>query len=936
MTKTKRFSIFLPLILILSLFGCTPDAPIVETTVPPPEQTYTLSLHSLGGMPLSAADLYIYADSTLTDLVAYGSTDENGFASFLLPESGSYAITISGLPQGYTPETSYAFTGTAADIRVASAPIPGETLSGAALTTGDVIYDFTVQTSDGESLTLSQMLAEKDMVLINFWYTTCTYCVAEFPFMQEAAREYSGSVGIIALNPFEDAAAINAFKATYGLELPMASCPAAWANTFGVSGYPTSVIVDRYGVICLIEVGGITSLRPFQNLFDRFTGEDYTQTLYASLSELVTNVMPNVSMDSSEAVSTVLDGGQLNADYRPEEGDEYAWPFVITEKNGEACLKASNQEISASYAILYADVSLEEGQAIGFDYLASTEKGCDVLHVIVNNNPVYAISGYNEAEVWETRYAWVAQESDTYEVAFCYLKDSDTDTGDDTVYLKNLRVVDASEIDIPTHIPQSAATELPDGSFEYVDIFYSEADGYYHVGSESGPLLLADLMGYTQWNEEKTLWELVYDGNISMGGYNYYEDMVNWFSYASNSVLSGICPVTQELYDWLTLVDSIGGFDESDPLEWLKLCKFYAAYGTTEQLPDPIRGLADFCAYEAKLGSGNCFYYDRPIMPRGLLAAFTPEKSGVYRITSSSESEHGVEGWIFEAGRSNMFTYAHDERMYEDNLNVSMLYYMEAGKTYYIDIAFWDIYEVGYIYYDIEYVAPSYDVFRTASPGFFTYDVNATGELMYALIAGGIDVVLGEDGYYYEDLGKDEDGNQRYGSLLYCDFTGLTSVFSNPITTIQAYNADGTPMVDAAGNPMYVNGMIDMGGFDFSKTEDDLYILSFLKKFDGDAAATDAYLREYWGEDYDAYAEAYRVEDVYEGIYHGRGPDLTEEMRGYLDQMITTGKKEQYGCVPVDARLAEILQLFMDKYTFSGVEHSWTKLCYYYDHLGPQ
>jgi hypothetical protein len=38
----------------------------------------------------------------------------------------------------------------------------------------------------------------------------------------------------------------------------------------------------------------------------------------------------------------------------------------------------------------------------------------------------------------------------------------------------------------------------------------------------------------------------------------------------------------------------------------------------------------------------------------------------------------------------------------------------------------------------------------------------------------------------------------------------------------------------------------------------------------------------------------------------------------------------------VDARLAELLQMLMDKYTFAGVENSWTKLCYYYDELGPE
>lgn len=933
----KILSLLLALSMLCTMAGCAAeDAPPDNGSTA--EKTYSVTIRTAGNMPLSGIDIYIYADDSLSDLMQFGETDENGNLSLSLPESSDYAITLSGTAKGYAVESSYNFSEGVADITLQSTPIAGESLSGATLGVGDVMYDFSVTTPDGQALTLSEMLEEKEMVLLNFWYTTCSWCVKEFPYMQEAYDSYSDKVGIIALNPLEEDPAISAFQSQYGLTFPMAKCPAAWSTTFGISGYPTSIVVDRYGVICLIEAGGITSLRPFTSMFDHFTSADYQQTLYGSLSELVSNVKPNVTMDTSDAVSAVLDGGKLDVTYRPEEGDdaEYAWPFVIADKNGDSCLKASNQGIENSFAILYADIYLEKGQAVGFDYLTSTEKGADILHVIVNDEAVYAISGYAEVESWETCYPWVAQENGYHEIALCYLKDGDTNEGDDTVYLKNLRIVAAEDISSPAYIPRNAAVETGDLEYEYADIVLNEDDGYYHVGTVDGPLLLADLMGYTQFSEEKTVWELAYYGDISIGGHSYYNDMVDYFSYASNSSLYGVCTVNQELMDYLLLVDDIAGFDPDDDREWLKLCKYYEAYGTEQQLSDPIQGLATFCPFEAKLGSGNYLYYDRPIMPRGLLAEFVPARSGVYRITSSSESEQGVEGWIFDGSRDNMYTYEHAERMYEDNRNVSMVYYMEAGKSYYIDIAFWDIYEVGYIYYDIEYVAPQYELFRLGSPGFFTYDTNATGDQMYALISGGVDVVLGEDGKYYVDEGKDANGNQKYGSLLYCDFTGITGVFSNPITTVNAYNADGTLQRSADGTVAQIKGMIDMGGFDFSKTETDLEILAYLNKFDGDLDATDAYLREYWGEDYDVNAENYRLEDIYNGKFHGRGEDLTEEMRGFAAQMITTGSEEKIGCVVVTQRLAEILQLLMDKYTFSGVEHSWTKLCYYYEYLGPK
>ena len=409
-------------------------------------------------------------------------------------------------------------------------------------------------------------------------------------------------------------------------------------------------------------------------------------------------------------------------------------------------------------------------------------------------------------------------------------------------------------------------------------------------------------------------------------GHNYYDELVEYFNYATNSSLEGVCPVNKELYELLNKVDQIVGFDDEDNNEWLKFCKYYQAYGTNgKQLEDPILGLATFSALEAKLGKNiptNVFSYSKIIMPRGKYARFTPDKSGVYRITSRSESTQGVDAWIFNENREELLTYEMNERMWNDSDNVSMLHYMEAGKNYYIDIAFWDVYEAGNIYYDIEYVGASYEVFKLASPGYFTYDTNATGDAMYHTVAGGIDVIL-KDGYYYEDLGKDASGKQLYGSMLYADFTGVTSLFSSPIATVDGVDGEK------------VKGMIDKGGFDFSKTENDLYVLAFLEARNNDVDKTREYFKTLWGEDYDAQAEEYKLEEVLAGKYHGSGPDLTNEIKGYLSKMYSGSEKERVGCVPVDARLAEILQLLMGKYTFENVDNSWTKLCYYYDYLGP-
>ena len=895
--------------------------------------TFVVNVKTEGGMPMTGVPVYVYADDSLQDLKQFKESDSKGKVIFDLEPSKKYAVTITGIPKGYKVEESYSFKDNICNIVLKSSLIEGEDLTGATLGLGDVMYDFTVTTPKGEKVTLSEMLKKKKVVLINFWYTTCTYCVAEFPFMQTAYETYGDDVGIIALNPMEQNPAIQSFQEDMKLTFPMAACPAAWSTTFNVSGYPTSILVDRYGVICLVEAGGITSQRPWTCMFDHFTADKYEQKLVGSLSELVTTVKPTYKNEKVEDLTAALNVDGAPITYRHAEGEdaEYAWPFIIQEKDGKKCVKASNQGIDDSYSILIADVTLKKGQALGMDYIVSSEAGSDILHVIVDDEPIYQIAGTDEKATWKTCYPWVATEDGTYEVVISYIKDGSDSAGEDTAYIRNLRVVDSGKVDYATYIPRYAATENEDGTYSYVNIVLNTTDNYYHVGDKNGPLLLADLMGSTQFSEEESVWDMLYDTGVKIDGKNGYDVVLDYFSMASNSALNGFCTVTKELAEHLKAVAAVAGFDEEDPNEWMKLCKSYQAYGTNgKQLEDPVKGLRSLNAYKATLGknvSTNYFQYNRVIMPRGYLAEFVPSKSGVYRITSRSTSQQGVDGWIFDKNRQELLTYEMDERMWNDDKNVSMVFYMKAGTPYYIDIAFWDVYEEGVIPYDIEYLGASYSLFRLCSPGYFTYDSDATGNQMYYLIQGGIDVVY-KNGKYYHDL-----GGGKTGSVIYADFTGVTSLFSNPIATVPAYNEDGTLKKNSKGEQEYINGMIDMGGFDFSKTENDLYILGILKKYDGDTKKADQYLKDTWGTDYESNAELYQIKDVFAGKYHGDGPDLTAEIKTYVSKM-KDSPAELKGCVEVDKRLAEILQMLMEKYTFEDVDNSWLKVCYYYDYMG--
>lgn len=938
----KSLALILALLMLLASFAACnpstqPDETTGETTQPnTPDETkpgsseakaeYTITVKSAGGLALAGVNVYIYTDDSLEDLVNYTTTDAAGVAKITLKKSDKYVAVLSGMPEGYMTEACYPLSGTATEVTLTSAVIDNTDHSGKSYQLGDVMRDFSVVDTDGNTQKLSELLKTKKVVLINFWYTTCSWCVKEFPYMDAVYQQYKDDVEIVALNHStlsgDSEEGIKNFKNNFytdyvgegaegGLSFPMAKDYTNMGPAFNIQGYPTSVLVDRYGVICMIEAGGIVSDAPFVAMFEHFTAENYEQKLFHSLDELMPAEKPNVSMPSSDEIAGVFNQGEITVTYRPETEDENAemyWPFIIKEKDGEKVIVPANSGKDGSFSIMYADVTMKAGEALAFDYWSSCEQGADILYMLVDAKDIYQISG--ESDKWNTCFTYVAQKDGTYEVAFCYSKDSSDTVGDDTVYLKNLRVVKESEINIPTYIPRYAATDRAADGFgyeTYITPVYNEEDGYYHVGDKNGPLLLVDLMKATQFSN-LPIYTHAYNGQIEIDGVNYYDAIVQYCNYASNSAIYGLCSVNAELKGLLEKVAQAIGLESDNPNQWLQMCSYYDAYGTNGvHLDDPIRGLAAYSAYTATEGDDNHVYYDRVIMPRGLLYKFVPERSGAYRITSHSDWQ--VDGWIFNADRTEYYVHEGGERMYYDPVNLSMVVYFEAGKDYYIDIAFYDVYQVGGFTFSVEFLGASYDHFTVCAPGYFTFP---DGEIvddgmsdLAEILSGGIKIAMGDDGYYHE---LRADGS--LGSVIYADFIGLTAVFSHS-----------------------VEEMIGRGAFNFAVTESDQEILNYMALY-GDG--TREKLKEIWGEEFEELAEIYKLDEVLAGKTHGRGPDLTADITAYLDKKLPASEDhpELEGCVPVDARLAELLQTLMDKYTFAGVDYSWAKLCYYYQHLG--
>ena len=275
------------LLAVMCSSGGESDAPAAPTgTTGTSSLTYTVEIQSQGGLPLEGIGVYIYADVTMNDLVWFARTDEKGALSFTDIASDNYVAVLSDVPAGYLVEEYYQLTGENTRIVLEPGLMEGD-LNTVTYKLGDIMLDFSVTAPDGTVYTLSELLQEKKAVVLNFWYLQCEPCKAEFPYLQEAYEKYSDDVIVLAMNPVNtDNAEIAQFQQDNGYTFVMTACDPAWANAMQLTAYPTTVVIDSYGNICMIHKGSITDAETFETIFSFYSAEDYEQTVVEDMEGL--------------------------------------------------------------------------------------------------------------------------------------------------------------------------------------------------------------------------------------------------------------------------------------------------------------------------------------------------------------------------------------------------------------------------------------------------------------------------------------------------------------------------------------------------------------------------------------------------------------------------------------------------------------------------
>lgn len=148
--------------------------------------------------------------------------------------------------------------------------------AGIGIEPGQVMPDFTVSLTDGTNATLSEILAEKDLVVLNIFASWCGPCEREFPEMEEVYQENRDRMEIISVSgdPSDTMEMIADYKAGHNLTFPM-GLAGDGLSFLKVASFPTTIIIDRSGKVGLIKIGAFVSKEDFEEKVSHFLSPDY-------------------------------------------------------------------------------------------------------------------------------------------------------------------------------------------------------------------------------------------------------------------------------------------------------------------------------------------------------------------------------------------------------------------------------------------------------------------------------------------------------------------------------------------------------------------------------------------------------------------------------------------------------------------------------------
>jgi len=109
--------------------------------------------------------------------------------------------------------------------------------------------DFTLKTLDDQEITLSKLRGK--VVLLDFWATWCGPCKESIPHLVEIYKAYQQKgLEVIGMNVDKgDVSGVHRFVKSMDIPYPIIITPDKVARNYGVTGLPTTILLDKQGRI---------------------------------------------------------------------------------------------------------------------------------------------------------------------------------------------------------------------------------------------------------------------------------------------------------------------------------------------------------------------------------------------------------------------------------------------------------------------------------------------------------------------------------------------------------------------------------------------------------------------------------------------------------------------------------------------------------------
>jgi peroxiredoxin len=119
----------------------------------------------------------------------------------------------------------------------------------------------TFETKDVNGKTIKLADLKGQVVVLDFWYRGCGWCVKAMPQMNQLADDFAGKpVGIYGMNTDRNEEDAKFVIDKMGLKYPTLKAEGL-PEKFGVQGFPTLIIIDQRGTVADIHVGYSPTLR---------------------------------------------------------------------------------------------------------------------------------------------------------------------------------------------------------------------------------------------------------------------------------------------------------------------------------------------------------------------------------------------------------------------------------------------------------------------------------------------------------------------------------------------------------------------------------------------------------------------------------------------------------------------------------------------------